>query len=269
MRVDGKVVLITGVGTGIGKSIAFAFARSGCDVIVMARSPHRAQYVAAGAAAQGVKAIAFPGDSSNRSHLRALARTAMDAFGKIDVLVHAPAISTFLPAWPDSPLDQSAAIIESTPMSAVFAINAVLPHMLARRKGAIITFCEPGTVRPFPRYECCATSNQALARFTVKTSDEITGFGIRINTIVASLWSPTASDIRRPLKTSNHVGCCATLPNQVAACEDVPEGATDLTLFLAGETGREISGRVITANLRERNGVPEGREADRPASIIF
>jgi NAD(P)-dependent dehydrogenase (short-subunit alcohol dehydrogenase family) len=269
MKANGQIVLITGVGTDIGRSIACAFARNGSNVIVMARIPHRAQNVAADAAAHGVKAIAFPGDCCNRSDLRAMARTAMEMFGKIDVLVHAAAISSPHPAWTDSPPDEGAAILEATPMATIFAVNAVMPHMLAQGNGAIVNFCVPDVARPFPRYRRCEASSAALARFTAKTSEKVASFGVRINTIAASLWNLYAADVCRPVKTFGNVGLCTQFPNQAADGENLPKGATDLALFLAGEGGGEITGRVITANLLEWEQVPESREGDRAASIML
>jgi NAD(P)-dependent dehydrogenase (short-subunit alcohol dehydrogenase family) len=87
-QLDGKVAIITGGGSGIGKGIAKAFADEGCSVVIAARNGERLNTAAAELSSNGATVIAVPTDVTNEDQMISLFAKTMDQFGRLDVLVN-------------------------------------------------------------------------------------------------------------------------------------------------------------------------------------
>jgi 3-oxoacyl-[acyl-carrier protein] reductase len=98
MQVKGKAAIVTGGGTGVGRATTLQLAKLGCSVLVSYNSSKTgADEVVAEAGALGVKAVAFQGDVVDDAVCRAMAATALDAFGRVDVLVNNAGTTKFIP----------------------------------------------------------------------------------------------------------------------------------------------------------------------------
>jgi NAD(P)-dependent dehydrogenase (short-subunit alcohol dehydrogenase family) len=87
-KLDGKVAVITGGGTGIGKAIGKAFAEEGCDIVLAARNAERLDQTATEIATIGVRTLAVPTDVAQESEVIALFERTMAEFGRVDLLVN-------------------------------------------------------------------------------------------------------------------------------------------------------------------------------------
>lgn len=268
MRLDGETVLITGAGRGIGESMAHAFARNGANLVLMARTSRDVRRVATETAGHGVKCIAFPGDVSNRSNVRAMAGAALEKFGRIDVLVNAAGIYGPIGPFVENDLEDWTTTIETNLMGTVFAIHAVLPHMLARRKGVIINLSGGGAVQPFPRFSAYGTSKAAIARLTETLAEEVKESGIRINAIAPGGVNTHLLD--QVLEAGERAGTAFFVKalEQKANGGTPPERATDLALFLASSTGEGITGRLISAVWDDWKSLPK-HASDLGRSALF
>jgi 3-oxoacyl-[acyl-carrier protein] reductase len=135
---NGKTALVTGAGRNIGRAIAMAMAMAGANVVVNYRSNHdEGDSVADEVRRLGVDAVAIQADVGDPDAVREMARTAIDRFGSVDVLVNNAAVrhrEDFLSITPDE-WDR---VIGSNLSGAFYCARAVIPSMLDREWGRII-----------------------------------------------------------------------------------------------------------------------------------
>ena len=87
-QLDGKVAIVVGGGSGIGKGIAKAFAEAGCSVVLAGRTASRLQAAAKALSATGSKVVAISTDATNEAQVKALFAQTMKQFGRLDILVN-------------------------------------------------------------------------------------------------------------------------------------------------------------------------------------
>ncbi len=131
-QLQGRAAIVTGSGTGVGRSTALALAGLGCDVVVnYSRSEAAAEAVAAEARAAGVKSMAVKADVSDDAQCRALVGAALDAFGRLDVLVNNAGTTSFIP-HPD--LDA----VNDEVWDQILGVNLKGPFFMARAAAAAL-----------------------------------------------------------------------------------------------------------------------------------
>jgi len=180
----GKVALITGATSGIGRATALALARRRADLVLVGRDAERGRAVAAECAALGAAATFFPADVTQPDAGRAMVEAAVQRWGRLDI--------AFINAGyqePRAPLaDQTDAIFETvmaTNLHAVFhAMRAELAVMLRQGGGAIVNNASVSGVRnPNPGLALYAASKAAVVSLTRSAAMEYGPHGIRINAV--------------------------------------------------------------------------------------
>ena len=137
MRLQDQVAIVTGGGSGIGEAIAMRFAQEGAQLVIADREPLRAGRVAAAIGAAGGHAIALTVDVANGESVQSMAAAALANYGRVDVLVNNAAISQGddILTIDEATWDLNLAIV----LKGVYLCSkAVLPGMMAQRKGAIV-----------------------------------------------------------------------------------------------------------------------------------
>lgn len=246
MDFAGKSVVVTGGGRGIGAAISRAFAAEGAAVAVNYRqdAAAAAATVAACEAAGGV-AEAIQADVTDAKATEALIDTALDAFGKVDVLVNnafapyrfSPEART--PFW-NVGWDDYQRQIDGSVKAAHGLTRAVLPSMMDRAEGAIINVASNLIARPVVPYHDYATAKAALVGFSRNLAAELGPLGIRVNTVAPGLVYPT--DASRDIKDSLIERLSADTPLRRVA---TPEDVTGPVLFLASDWSRFMTGQVL------------------------
>jgi NAD(P)-dependent dehydrogenase (short-subunit alcohol dehydrogenase family) len=134
---EGKVAIVTGAGTGIGEAIAHKFAKEGAKVVVNGLPNDPVQDVAEAINEYGGVAIAYAGDVSEPSHAQSCIQAAIDAYGRLDVLVNNAGVFLVTAETQDYPIDTFDETIRMNIRSAFLMTKYALPH-LQKTQGNIV-----------------------------------------------------------------------------------------------------------------------------------
>lgn len=183
-RLDGRVALITGGGTGIGQAAAFAYARAGARVVVAGRRLAELQATVARIEADGGEALAVPTDVSIASDVHALVRRALDKFGRLDIAFNnAGVIGNFVPISEQTPEDFDL-VIGANLKGVWLGIKYQLEAFRAQGRGGVIvntsSWLAVGAMSGSSTYSASKGALDALIR---AVAIEAGPHGIRINNI--------------------------------------------------------------------------------------
>jgi len=183
MLLEDSVALVTGAGSGIGREIALRLAEEGASVVLTGRSVQGMDEVATQIVAGGRKALVVPMDLRDRASIDDAVQRAVEAFGRIDVLVNNSGV-----AGPTKPLwELTAEEWEDT-----FAVNvtgtflccrAVLPQMTMRKTGSIVVVGSITGKRPLINRSPYAASKTALIGLVRTLAAEAGPLGVRVNLV--------------------------------------------------------------------------------------
>jgi 3-oxoacyl-[acyl-carrier protein] reductase len=189
MKLKGAVCIVTGAGTGTGAACALQLAKKGCRVLVnYSRSEAEAREVVAQCLAAGGEAIAAQGDVSSDADCRALARAALDNWGRIDALINNAGITKFAPA-----VDLDA--LEAEDFQRIYAVNVIGPYQMIRAcvpamqeqgGGAIVNISSISGVRGFGSSTAYIASKGALNAMTLSLARALAP-QIRVNAVCPAL----------------------------------------------------------------------------------
>ncbi|MDB6181234.1 SDR family oxidoreductase [Paracoccus fistulariae] len=184
MRLQDKIAIVTGAGSGFGAGIARKFAAEGAQVVVADINADAAQQVA-----QEIGGMAMTCNVADGDSVAELAQGVTDAFGRIDILVNNAGV-THLPAFMEE--------VSEADFDRVMAVNCKSVYLLARQivplmkqagSGSIVNIASTAGVSPRPRLNWYNASKGWLITATKAMAVELAPFGIRVNAL-----NPVAGD---------------------------------------------------------------------------
>jgi NAD(P)-dependent dehydrogenase (short-subunit alcohol dehydrogenase family) len=189
-RLEGRSAVITGGDSGIGRAVAIAFAREGADVLISyLEEDEDARETARWVEEAGRKAVLVSGDIADPAHCRAIVDRAVEAFGRIDVLVNNAAFQMARDAIEDIPDDEWEHTFR-TNISAIFHLcKAAVPHM--EEGASIINSASVQEDQPSPTLLPYAATKGAILTFTGSLAQMLGPRGIRVNSVAPGpVWTP-------------------------------------------------------------------------------
>jgi NAD(P)-dependent dehydrogenase (short-subunit alcohol dehydrogenase family) len=179
-RIDlaGQVAVVTGGGRGIGRAIAQALAGAGAAVAVIARSENELAETVAHITQAGGLARAFPADVTVAPAVRIAFERIAQSLGPVDLLINnAGAPGPLGPFWENDPADWWR-VMDVNLRGPMLCTNAVLPEMIARRRGRIINVSSGGGNMAIAYFSGYVASKTALIRFTECVAAEAKPYGL-------------------------------------------------------------------------------------------
>jgi len=176
----GKTVIITGAGSGIGRATAEIFAREGANVVCADINEAGARDAAAAVNAKGSQALALKVDVTRRAEVAAMTQRALDAFGNVQFLFNSAGAAIRRAKF----LDIDDALLQKTfelnVNGTLYAMQAVLPHMLKNRLGVIVNMASMAHRRGGPGSSVhYAAAKGAVVSMTLGVAREFATQGIR------------------------------------------------------------------------------------------
>lgn len=185
LGLKGKAALVTGAGSqiGFGKAIALTLAKDGCDIIVNDIDLKGAQQTAAEVEASGRKAMAIKADVTKSAEVKDMVKAVLERFGKIDILVNNAGACT-----PPKPfLEMTEAEwdkdININLRGVLNCSKAVLPHMIERKYGKIVSITSGAGINGGFNTAVYAAAKAGVIAFTMAIAKEVAPSGINANCV--------------------------------------------------------------------------------------
>ncbi len=243
-ELSGQVALITGGGRGIGRAIALAFAAAGAQVAITARSTDQLAETVALIHDAGGHAVAVPSDVSDSAAVQTLVAETERQLGPVDVLVNNAGVGgTAGPLWEVDAAEWWQGL-EVNLRGPFLCAHAVLPGMIARRRGRIVNIASGAGTIALPYFSAYFTAKTALIRLSEVLALETQAYGI-------SVFAVDPGGVRTAMTDAGFGSPAGRrwLPGyqeRMEATNPGPERAVMLCLRLAAGEADALSGRFLS-----------------------
>lgn len=239
----GKVVVVTGSGSGLGQGIARRFAEAGARVVVhYYHSREGAEAVRDGIRAAGGEAIALQANVTNPNEVARLVAGTVEKWGRLDVLVNNAGTYPLANVLEMTP-EEWDEVIHSNLRSAFLCTQAAAKHMIAQGEGgAIVNITSIEAENPAPMHSHYDAAKGGVLMLTRASALELGAQGIRVNAVAPGLiW-------REGIEESWPDGVARFTKNAPLGRLGMPEDVADACLFLASPAARWITGASLTVD---------------------
>jgi NAD(P)-dependent dehydrogenase (short-subunit alcohol dehydrogenase family) len=241
-RLKGRVALITGGDSGIGRAVAIAYAREGADVLIsyMPEEQGDADETCRWVRRAERKAVPLPGDIRNEAHCAAMIDSAFREFGRLDILVNNAALQRTHDSIEEFSTEEFDATFKTNVYAMFWLCRAALPRMKAG--STIINTASIHPFNPSPTLLAYASTKAAIVNFTKALSKMAMKQGVRVNAVAPGpVWTPLIPSTM-PQDSVKKFGADTAFERPAQPVEIAP-----LFVFLASNESRYVTGEVYGA----------------------
>jgi NAD(P)-dependent dehydrogenase (short-subunit alcohol dehydrogenase family) len=249
MRLEGKVAIVTGGGSGIGEAAARRFAKEGAAVGVLDYRLEAAQEVAEAIRAEGGRAEPLAADVRDEEQVAAAVARTVEAFGGLHVVFANAGINGMQCPIEEMTYQEWRDTIDTNLTGTFLTVKHSIPHLRASDGGAIVITASVNGNRQFslPGYSAYSTAKAGQAVFGRMAAVELSRWNIRVNTIIPGgvrtnirerTWRRNLDEVRWDVKMPDHF---PPLHGRPAS----PDEVADLVLFLVSDESRYVTGTEV------------------------
>ncbi|MBI4484171.1 MAG: SDR family oxidoreductase [Acidobacteria bacterium] len=224
MKLEGKRVLITGAGRGIGKAVALAMAREGADLSLMARTEEEVLQTRKEVEALNRRCMVRVGDVSQEEDVTRWVEEAVAAFPRLDALINNAGVMTRPRPVHEFEVRKWDYTLNVNLRGPFLCMRMVLPHMIRQRGGSIINVTSMIARGAYAEYAAYAASKAGLEALTRTVASEVTDYGIRVNAV--------------------NPGVVSTKMTHYSGTD--PKNVTGVFLFLVSDESKNTTGQVLS-----------------------
>jgi NAD(P)-dependent dehydrogenase (short-subunit alcohol dehydrogenase family) len=244
MKCDGKIVLVAGAGSGIGRATAKLFANYGATVVVAAHDITKAQAVTQAIKADGGVAMATSFDITDIEDCRRVTRETLDEYGRIDILSNSvgwAAGSFFM----DESADQWRKVIDVNLMGPIYIARSVLENMIERMSGSIVfTSSDNAKVGTMGEVAYSAAKG-GVVTLSKSLAREMARYGIRVNTVAPG---PTDTALFQRVSRTDEKILSRIVRSTPLKRTAQPEEVANAIVFLASDAASFITGQTLSVS---------------------
>ena len=241
-RLTGKVAIITGGDSGIGRAVAIAYAREGSDVVLsyLKTEQKDAEETARWVEQAGRRVLLLPGDIQKSRYCQNLVKTAIKKLGRLDLIVNNAAFQRTHEKPSDIPEKEFDQTFRTNIYGTFFLSQASLDYL--KKGSCIINSCSIQAFDPSPQLLAYAATKAALVNFTKGLAKAVARSGIRVNGVAPGpVWTPLIPSTM-PAKKVKQFGSDTAFERAAQPAEIAP-----LYVFLASQDATYVTGEIYGA----------------------
>lgn len=238
MKLQGKVAIITGATSGMGRATALLFAREGAKVVVTGRNEERAQAVVEQIRQEGGEGMYLLVDAARPEEMKMVVDKTLEAYGNVDILFNNAGALSLSPLLEVS-LEEWDRVFNVNVTAALYATQLVAPIMKDKGKGVIINTASVASFAGHFGFAAYIASKHAMAGLTKSMAWEL-GPEIRVNAIAPGLINTAMVE-----SCGGVEALCGLIEASPLKRHGNPEDIANVALFLASDDSSFLNGQII------------------------